>query len=71
MNKEEKGFVKDIGLLFSHDPVAVDKASLDLLLQQEQRDVLKEIHPKIDYLHHLRYAHEIGLGSLEYTLIEI
>ncbi|MEI8348800.1 MAG: DUF362 domain-containing protein [Candidatus Omnitrophota bacterium] len=71
MNKEEKGFVKDIGLLFSHDPVAVDKASIDLLLQQENRDALREIHPKIDYLHHLRYAHEIGLGSLEYTLIEI
>jgi uncharacterized Fe-S center protein len=71
MNKEEKGFVKDIGLFFSKDPVAIDKANIDLLLQEEKHDILKEIHPQIDYLHQLRYAQNIGLGSLDYRLIEI
>jgi uncharacterized Fe-S center protein len=71
MNKEEKGYVRDLGLLFSFDPVAIDKASIDLILAQESRDVLKEIHPKIDYLHHLKYAQNLGLGSLEYKLIEL
>ncbi|MFA5272155.1 MAG: DUF362 domain-containing protein [Candidatus Omnitrophota bacterium] len=71
MNKEEKGFIKDIGMLFSRDPVAIDKASIDLALQEENKDMFLEIHPKIEYMHHLQYAQSIGLGSLEYKLIEI
>jgi len=71
MNKEEKGFIKDIGVLFSRDPVAIDKASIDLALREENKDVFLEIHPKIEYLQHLQYAQKLGLGSLEYKLIEI
>lgn len=71
MNREDKGFVKDLGILFGYDPVAIDKASIDLVLSQENHDVLKEIHPQINYLHHLQYAKSIGLGSLEYRLIEL
>ncbi len=71
LNKEEKGFIKDIGMLFSRDPVAIDKASLDLVLRQENKDMFLEAHPKIEYLHHLQYASDIGLGSLDYKLIEI
>jgi uncharacterized Fe-S center protein len=71
MNKEEKGFVKDLGLLFSQDPVAIDKASVDLIIKDAGRDAIKEVHPKINYLHGLEYAQSIGLGSLEYKLIEI
>lgn len=71
MNKEEKGFIKDLGVLFSQDAVAIDKASIDLILNDAGRDALKEIHPKINYLHGLEYAQKIGLGSLDYKLIEI
>ncbi|MEM7816537.1 MAG: DUF362 domain-containing protein, partial [Candidatus Aenigmatarchaeota archaeon] len=71
MNKEETPIVKDLGILFSNDPVAIDKASLDLINNNEGRDVLKEFHPQIDYLHHLKYAESIGLGSLDYKIIEI
>ncbi len=71
MNKEKHGVAKDLGILFSWDPVSVDKASIDLLLQSEGRDVLKEVHPKVNYLHHLNYAQEIGLGELDYKLVEI
>jgi len=71
MNKEEAGFVKDIGILFSYDPVAIDKASIDLVHKQENRDAIHDCHPKIDYLHHLQYAETLGLGSLNYELVEI
>jgi uncharacterized Fe-S center protein len=71
MSKEEQGFIEDIGILYSLDPVSIDKASVDLILEHQGRDVIKAAHPKIDYLHHLRYAESIGLGSLDYTLIEI
>jgi hypothetical protein len=71
MNKEDKGFIADYGVLFSWDPLSIDKASVDLLLQREKKDILKEVHPKINYLHYLQYAQELGLGSLDYKLIEI
>ncbi|MDD5583765.1 MAG: DUF362 domain-containing protein [Candidatus Omnitrophica bacterium] len=71
MNKEKSSFVKDVGIFFSRDPVSIDKASIDALLQQEAKDSLREAHPQIDYLHHLKYAQDIGLGSLDYTLVEI
>jgi len=70
MNKEKEGFVEDLGVFFSYDPVAIDKASIDLLIQREKKDILKEIHPEVDYTHQFRYAQEIGLGSTDYNLIE-
>jgi uncharacterized Fe-S center protein len=71
MNKEKAGFIKDVGVFFSNDPVSIDKASIDAAIEQESRDILREVHPQIDYLHHLTYAQDIGLGSLDYKLIEI
>ncbi len=71
MNKENNGFVEDLGLLFGYDPVAVDKASVDLLIKREKIDVIKQIHPKVDYNHQFLYAEKIGLGDTKYTLIEV
>jgi hypothetical protein len=71
MNKEDRGFAADLGLFFSRDPVAADKACVDMILRQEGRDAIKEIHPHINYMHGLEYAQKIGLGSLEYRLVEI
>jgi hypothetical protein len=71
MNKETKGVVKDLGILYAQDPVSIDKASVDLINQQEGKDFIKELHPKVNYFHHLKYAEEIGLGSLNYKLVEI
>lgn len=71
MNSEKTSAVADLGVLFSEDPVSIDKASIDLLKEREKQDFLKEAHPQIDYLHHLQYAQDIGLGSLDYKLIEI
>jgi uncharacterized Fe-S center protein len=71
MNKEKQGIVKDLGILFSDDPVAVDKACIDLLNEQESRNVLLDIHPKVNYLHYLNYAEKIGLGSTDYKLIKL
>jgi len=71
MNTEEAPFVPDLGVFFSFDPLAVDKASLDVLLSEVGRDFVKEVHPEIDYLHQFQYAEAIGLGSSNYTLIEL
>ncbi|UCD15451.1 MAG: DUF362 domain-containing protein, partial [Candidatus Omnitrophota bacterium] len=71
MNKERSGFISDLGVLFSADPVSIDKASLDLVIERQGYDALGQIHPKTNYLASLQYAQTIGLGSLEYKLVEI
>ena len=56
-------FAKDIGVLASTDPVAIDKACLDLLRKSEGKKVFGGDHI-------FEYAEKIGLGKQEYALIE-
>lgn len=68
--KDDPAIAPDIGILASPDPVAIDKASLDLVLKAAGKDVFKQAHPDRNGLKHLEYAAKLGLGSLEYELIE-
>jgi len=61
----------DVGIFASLDPVAIDKASFDLVNQSSGEDIFKKAHPKEDGLKQLRHAQEIGLGSMEYDLIHV
>ena len=69
--KDDPSIVDDIGILASADPVALDKATLDLVLKKAGNDIFKTAHPDTDYHRQLEYASQIGLGSLEYKLEEI
>ncbi len=60
----------DIGLLSSPDPVALDKASADLLNQRAGKDLLRDGYD-IDWSLQLKHGERIGLGLLEYELIEL
>lgn len=59
----------DIGYLVSTDPVAIDKASLDLIYEQKP-DIFKE-KDYIDPIDQITYGEEIGLGNSIYNLIEL
>ena len=59
----------DIGFLVSNDPVAIDKASLDLVDQVKGNVFEKE--NKINPYKQIEYGEEIGLGSSSYQLIEL
>lgn len=59
----------DIGYLLSDDPVAIDKASLDLI-NNVKLDVFKKQN-NVDPEKQIRYGEEIGLGSSEYQLVEL
>ena len=61
--------VPDIGYVISDDPVAVDKASLDLI-QKVKPNVFKKANG-IDPYKQIKYGEEIGLGSPDYELIEL
>ena len=64
-----KPTMKDIGILASHDPVALDKACYDLIMSaKDGKDLQKRIQEK-NGLYTIEYADQIGLGSLKYELI--
>lgn len=61
----------DIGILASLDPVALDKACIDLVYAaQDGQDLVNRMETR-NGPHCIEYAAEIGLGSLEYTLVSI
>ncbi|HOJ63402.1 MAG TPA: DUF362 domain-containing protein [Spirochaetota bacterium] len=64
--------VSDIGFLASTDPVAIDKASYDLVIKtNNMEDPFKKVYPHIDSLISLTHAAKIGAGTLDYNLIKI
>ena len=73
MAKAQERVIDDIGILVSSDPVAVDQASIDLLNDRANSDLLKDLwsDSDLDYRLQLDHAQEIGLGSMDYDLIEI
>ncbi len=76
--------VKDIGILASQDPVAIDQAAVDLVNRaQGNRDLnraghlapgedkFRSLYPEIDWEIQLEYGEEMGLGSRTYELIPV
>ena len=68
--------MKDIGILASHDPVALDKACLDLVFNHQSvaGDDASALIRRIENLHGthtVEYAEQIGLGSQHYTLVSL
>lgn len=68
--------MKDIGILASLDPVALDKACLDLVFNHQSTagDNATPLQQRINRQHGTHivdYAEEIGLGSRSYRLIDL
>lgn len=65
--------IKDIGILASLDPVAIDQACIDLVYNSSdegKEHLIKRIESK-NGLHTIEAAADLGIGSREYELIEI
>lgn len=60
-----KPIVDDVGVFASMDPVAIDRACLDIIDKNNGKTVFKRGRYTLDY------AEKIGLGSNQYELIEI
>lgn len=69
--KDDPHVAPDIGILASTDPVSIDKASFDLVNKACGRDIFKELHPKREGRRQLEYALQLGLGNLDYEIIEL
>ncbi len=74
-----KPIIEDVGLVFSFDPVAADKASLDLIDRAQvipgstsamPPDLMGKIH-HTDSLGQLRTAERLRIGTLNYEMVSI
>lgn len=68
--------MKDVGILASLDPVALDKACLDIVFGHDSKegDTSEPLKQRINSLHGtwiVEYAEKIGLGTRTYKLIDI
>ncbi|MFC1738834.1 DUF362 domain-containing protein [Planctomycetota bacterium] len=64
--------VDDIGIVASGDPVAVDKAALDLIESTAGKKLPQLLKNKqLNPNHQIGHAEKIGLGTTDYELIEI
>jgi hypothetical protein len=81
-SNNDLAIVPDIGIAASSDPVAIDKASIDLVnnadiikgsildsIENKNYDKFKCIHGNVDWKAGLDYAQELNLGTTEYELI--
>ncbi|MBI5550514.1 MAG: DUF362 domain-containing protein [Desulfobacterales bacterium] len=76
--------VKNIGILASIDPVAIDQASADLVNAEPAlangvltkntapgEDKFKALYPEVDWALQLAYAEKLGLGTRQYELHKV
>ncbi|MFY9706225.1 MAG: DUF362 domain-containing protein [Desulfobacterales bacterium] len=76
--------VRDIGVVASRDPVAIDQASVDLVnlepaladccLKTNRKageDKFSGLYPKVDWKIQLEYAQQLGLGRRDYRIQKI
>ncbi|MGA6925679.1 MAG: DUF362 domain-containing protein [Desulfosarcina sp.] len=76
--------VKNIGVVASTDPVAIDQASVDLVNAEPAlagsrltthtapgQDKFKGIYPKVDWEVQLDYAEKLNLGTRAYALVNL
>ena len=71
--KPEDPCIADIGVLISLDPVAIDQACVDLVYacsDPGKPHLIERIESR-NGIHTIEAAVELGLGSREYTLIEV
>jgi uncharacterized Fe-S center protein len=66
------GIVDDIGIVASTDPVAVDKAALDLVEDKGGKSLAELVgNSKLNPLYQLEHAQLIGLGTIDYDLLGV
>ena len=71
--KAEDPCIEDIGILISEDPVAIDKACIDLVYNSNDpgKDHLIERIESRHGTHTIEVANELGVGSKYYELIGV
>jgi uncharacterized Fe-S center protein len=80
----DAAIVRDIGVVASADPVAVDQAAADLVNSEQAlagccletgtapgKDKFRALYPEVDWTIQLDYAESLGIGTRRYEIISI
>ncbi|MBU1701460.1 MAG: DUF362 domain-containing protein [Candidatus Eisenbacteria bacterium] len=72
LSKRQDPLCEDIGILASHDPVAIDLAVMELVKERAGRTLESMSYPDRDGMIQIHYAAELGLGqsSAELVLVD-
>lgn len=70
-NVNQPKFIPDIGILASQDPVALDKATLDLTTKANRKNIAEMAYLNLNPLIQLEHGVKMGMGSMEYELVQI
>ena len=65
--------MKDMGILISDDPIAIDQACIDIVMNSDdpgKENFMERVNSR-NGLHTIERAQEFGFGSREYELIEV
>lgn len=68
---KQSKLIPDIGILASRDPVAIDKATLDLTAKAHGKNLAEMSYAHHDAMIQIEHAAKIGMGSLAYRLITV
>jgi hypothetical protein len=66
--KDDPKIMENVGILASSDLVSIDSASADILNGLKGKDIFRQEHPEIDWKVQLKYAADLGMGSINYNL---
>jgi uncharacterized Fe-S center protein len=69
-NRELKPVIKDIGILASNDILGIEKATYDLIIEKNERDIFKELNKK-SFSIQLEIAKELKMGNFDYKMEKI
>ena len=67
----QEKIIPDIGILASLDPVAIDKATLDITAKAHGKTLAELSHGHLNAMVQIEHAVKLGMGSAEYELIKI
>lgn len=67
-NVAQKKILPDIGILGSQDPVALDKATLDVVRERAGADLGGLSYPELDPMVQILHAERLGMGTSKYVL---
>lgn len=65
--------MKDMGILISDDPVAIDKACIDLVMKSDdpgKEHFMERVNSR-NGIHTIYTAEKLGIGTTKYKLIEV
>lgn len=67
----QEKLIRDIGILASYDPVAIDKATMDLTVAANGKSLAELSYAQHDATIQIRHAAQIGMGTMAYELVEV